>query len=221
MVSWTRSTQPLLLGLPARMKRCRAPWRWTAAPKSFGAELRTVVGGDLTQLPARSGEFARHAVQQLAGVARARVAFGAVQLSPAERRGDVDGRVLPDRALGPAQAADVEAVELDLLARLGRVDVTLGRRQIGLALVGIAMPSDQRQALGAGVQAHAAQHAPHPVLANPDPTPLLAGQLGADPTRPIARVPEREGDDPALEVRPDLVRHPRTPALADVEGLPA
>jgi hypothetical protein len=25
MVSWTRSTQPLLLGRPARMKRCRAP----------------------------------------------------------------------------------------------------------------------------------------------------------------------------------------------------
>src|SRR3954447_2297801 len=30
---------------------------------------------------------------------------------------------------------------------------------------------------------------------------------------------EREGDDPALEVRPDLVRHPRAPALADVERL--
>src|SRR4051812_21336726 len=35
MVSWTRSTQPLLLGLPARMKRCLPPRRWTVAPKSL------------------------------------------------------------------------------------------------------------------------------------------------------------------------------------------
>jgi hypothetical protein len=57
MVSWTRSTQPLLLGRPAWMKRWRAPSAVTAAPKS------------------RALEFARDAVQQLAGVPRARVAL--------------------------------------------------------------------------------------------------------------------------------------------------
>jgi hypothetical protein len=61
--------------------------------------------------------------------------------------------------LVPDSRPDVEAVELHLLARLGGVDVTLGRRQLGRALIRVAMPSDQRQALGAGVQAHAAQHA--------------------------------------------------------------
>src|SRR6266511_4338819 len=34
MVSWTRSTTPLVWGLPARMNRCRAPTRATAASNS-------------------------------------------------------------------------------------------------------------------------------------------------------------------------------------------
>jgi hypothetical protein len=34
-------------------------------------------------------------------------------------------------------------------------------------------------------------------------------------------VPERERHDPLLEVRADLVGHPRTPALAHVEGFQA
>src|SRR3954452_24854211 len=178
MVSWTRSTQPLLLGRPARMKRCLPPRRWTVAPKSLArnSEPLSVVTSPSFQPAAASSAATRcnsSRVWRKRGLRSELCSW-----RPAERRGDVDGRVLPDRALGPAQAADVEAVELDLLARLGRVDVTLGRRQIGLALVRIAMPSDQRQALGAGVQAHAAQHAPHPVLADPDATPLLAGQLG-------------------------------------------
>src|SRR3954465_1254296 len=101
MVSWTRSTQPLLLGRPARMKRCRAPSASTAAPKCFGAELRTVIGGDLAQLPARGSELGREAMHELHGVPRARVALGGVQLGPRVGRRDVDGGVLPDRALVP------------------------------------------------------------------------------------------------------------------------
>ena len=119
-----------------------------ARAEVLGTELRAIVGGDFTQPPARGGEFCGDAVQQLAGVSRTRVALRGMQLGPAEGRGDVNRGVLPDGALGARQAPDVEAVELDLLARLGGVDVTLRRRQIGLAFVAIAMASDQDQALG-------------------------------------------------------------------------
>jgi hypothetical protein len=94
-----------------------------------------------------------------------------------------------------------------------------GRRRVGLALVGIAVAGDQRRALGARGQPHAAQHAPRAVLGDPDATPLRPRKLGADPPRPVAGVTEREGDDALLEVGPDLVGHPRPPALAHVERL--
>ena len=54
--------------------------------------------------------------------------------------------------LVPLEAPDVEAVQLDLLARLGGVDVPRGRRDRRTALVGVAVAGDQRQALGARVQ---------------------------------------------------------------------
>jgi len=97
-----------------------------------GAEFRPVVSGDLAQLPAGGGELACDAMDELAGVARARVAFGGVQLGPAEGRRDVDGGVLPDRALGARKPADEEAVELDLLARRRGVDVALGAGRSGV-----------------------------------------------------------------------------------------
>src|SRR5215213_10750643 len=118
-----------------------------------GAEFRAVVGCDLFELPAAVGELVRDAVQEFAGVARARVALAGVQLGPAEGRGDVDRGVLPDAALGARQAPDEKAVELDLLARLGGVDVALGRRRVRPALVGVAVAGDQGQALGARVEA--------------------------------------------------------------------
>ena len=103
-------------------------------------------------------------MDQLAGVARARVSLGGVQLGPDVGGGDVDGGVLPDGALGSGQASDEEAVELDLLARPLGVDVALWRGRLGLALVGVAVAGDQRQALGAGVEADAAEDAPDTVL---------------------------------------------------------
>src|SRR5207248_9164127 len=53
------------------------------------------------------------------------------------------------------------------------------------------------------------------------PPHLGPRQLGGDPPRPIARVPERERHDPLFEVRADLVGHPRPPALAHVQRFQA
>jgi hypothetical protein len=87
-----------------------------------------------------------------------------VQLGPAERRGDVDRGVLPDGPASAGQPANEETVELDLLTGQAGVDVALGRRRVGTALVGIAVARDQRQALAAGVQADADKDAPDTVL---------------------------------------------------------
>jgi hypothetical protein len=65
------------------------------------AELGAIVGRGLAQLPAGRLQLAGDAVEQLAGVARARVALGGAKLRPAEGGGDVDRGVLPDGALGP------------------------------------------------------------------------------------------------------------------------
>jgi len=62
-----------------------------------------------------------------------------VQFGPRERRRDVDRGVLPDGALGARLAPDEEAVELDLLDWDLGVDVSLWRRGVGLAIVGIAV----------------------------------------------------------------------------------
>jgi hypothetical protein len=78
---------------------------------------------------------------------------------------------------------------------------------------------DQRQALVAGVEPDALQDPPDAVLGDPDASPLVAAQLGRDPPRAVARVPEREGDHLLLEVGSDLVRHPRPAPLADPQRL--
>jgi hypothetical protein len=67
---------------------------------------------------------------------------------------------LPDRARGPAQAPDVEAVEADQLTRSLDLDVQL---RLGLArrLVGRAVASDQRESLRARVEPMSAQTAPN------------------------------------------------------------
>ena len=59
--------------------------------------------------------------------------------------------VLPDGALGPRQPSEVETVQLDLLARPAGVHMALRQRQVGFALVGVAVAGNQRQALGTGV----------------------------------------------------------------------
>ena len=57
------------------------------------------------------------------------------------------------------------------------------------------------------------------MLGDPDPAPLLARELGGDPPGAEAWMPERERDHALLEVRADLVGHPRAPALPDPERL--
>ena len=84
------------------------------------------------------------------------------ELGPGEGGGDVDGRQLPDRALGATQAPDVEAVDADQLARPLDVEVLLGAG-IARRFVGGGVAGDQPQALGAGVQAVTAEDLPDAV----------------------------------------------------------
>src|SRR5215211_8373285 len=90
---------------------------------------------------------------------------------------------------------------------------------LGLALVGVGVTGDQGEALRARRQVKAPQHPPDAVLGDLDPAPLLSPQLGRDPPRPEAGVTEAEGEDPELQMGPDLVRHPRPPALADPQAV--
>jgi hypothetical protein len=71
------------------------------------------------------------------------------------------------------------------------------------------------------MKTHAAEHPPDAVLGDEQAAPLLPGPRGADPPRPVAGVPEREGDDPLLQMRSDLVGHPGSAELAHVERLQA
>jgi len=98
----------------------------------LGAELRAIVCADLAQAPAGRLEFAGDAVEELAGVAGPGVALRGAELRPGKRRGDVDRGVLPAGAFGAGEPADVEAVELDLLAGLCGLDVALGGGSSGL-----------------------------------------------------------------------------------------
>src|SRR5207344_662048 len=110
----------------------------------------------------------------------ARIALlGDHQLRPAEGGGDVDRGELPDLALGAPQATDVEAVDPDQLTGPGDVDVALGA---GIArwLVGRRVAGHQPQALGARVEAVAAEHLPDAVGGDDDGAPLVACQLRGD-----------------------------------------
>src|SRR5262249_55069858 len=51
--------------------------------------------------------------------------------------------------------------------------------------------------------------------------PLLTAQLGSDPLRAQAGMGEGERDDPLLQMRPQLVRHPRPTPFPDPECLQA
>jgi hypothetical protein len=107
-----------------------------------------------------------------------------MQAGPGIGRGDVDGGVLPDRALGSTEAADAEAVQLDQLTGMIDLQVPLRRRLGPLRLRRGGIASHQAVALGAGAQAVAAQHPPHPVGRQPDAAPLGSGELGRDPATP-------------------------------------
>src|ERR1700756_2538935 len=99
--------------------------------------------------------------------------------------------------------------------------MSLGRWWRGSSLVWVAVAGDQRQPPGPGVQAHSAKDTPDAMLGDPQPAPLLAGELGRDPPGPEPGVRQRERDDPLLQVRADLIRHPRPPPLPHVQRLKA
>src|SRR5262249_32815620 len=52
-----------------------------------------------------------------------------------------------------------------------------------------------------------------------DPAPLRTAQLAADPPWPLPGVRDRVGEDPLLDHRRQLVRHPRPPPLARPQHL--
>jgi len=90
---------------------------------------------------------------------------------PRHRRRRRRSRELPDRALDARQAADEEAVDPDQLAGPGDVDVALWAGVSG-RLVGSGVAGDQPQALGAGVEAVAAEHLPDAVGRDDNSAPL-------------------------------------------------
>jgi Pentapeptide repeats (9 copies) len=127
------------------------------------AELRGVIAHDPLELPAASGQVGGHRAGQGAGPGRRRVTPGGLEGGPGGGRGDIDSGVLPHGALGPAEPADAETVQLDQLPRMVDVQVPLLRqcwpRRFGRG--GVA--GNQPIASGAGGEAVAAQHSPHPI----------------------------------------------------------
>jgi transposase InsO family protein len=63
-----------------------------------------------------------------------------------------------------------------------------------------------KQPLGARVESVPAQTPADAVMADQDPATALLAQLARDPRGPRAGVAEREGDDPLLQQRRDLLR---------------
>ncbi len=86
-------------------------------------------------------------------------------------------------------------------------------------LVGCPVAAHEREPLGARVEPVSAQAAPDPVGRNDDAAPARPRQLGGDPLRTQTGMGEREGDDPLLDERRQLIRHPRLPALARAQHL--
>jgi hypothetical protein len=128
---------------------------------------------------------------------------------------------LPYRALGAAQAADAEAIELDQFTGMIDLQVPLRRRLRPFRGRWRRVAGDQPVAFGPGREAVAAQHPPHPIGRQDDPTPLRPGQLSSDPGRPEPRVTERVGDHLLLHQRAGGIRHPRHPPLSGPQDLRA
>jgi hypothetical protein len=148
--SWARSTQPFEFGRPAFDPPLASAHRLDRFGELASGELRAVIRGHLPQPPAGTAKLARDPVAELRRPPGPRVAIGGVELGPEEARGDIGGRVLPDRALRPGKATDEEAVKLHLLAGLLGLDVALGRRDRGPKLIGGGVAGDERRALSAG-----------------------------------------------------------------------
>ncbi len=144
-----------------------------------------------------------------------------MDLSPDVGAGDVDGGVLPDPALGACQAADVEAIELDQIARMVGFQVHgFGRaRFLGTRRRGVA--GDQGQAPQAGVESMPAQDFEDEVGRDRLPAPFCQPELGGHPPGPQPGVTQGECDDPGFQPWRHLVGHPRQPPLPWTQDLQA
>jgi len=96
--------------------------------------------------------------------------------------------------------------------------VALGRGD-ARGLVGGGVAGDQAEPLLAGVEAVAAQAAPDAVVGDEEAAPALAAKLGGDAGRTETRMAEREGHDPLLDERGELVRYARPPSLPRAQDL--
>ena len=183
------------------------------------AELAAVIGEHALEPPAGGLELAGNAAGERRGL-RERRPRGPTddQVGPGVRAVAVDGGDLPDRAGGSVQAADEEAVHAHELAGSLRLDVRLRLRLAG-RLGGRAVAGDQGQSLPAGVEPVPNERLVDAVGRHEDAAPLASAELGCDPPWAEARMAEREGDDPLLDERRELVGHLRPSSLARSQHL--
>jgi hypothetical protein len=90
---------------------------------SISTPLRMNVGGHLAEPPASPLELRRDQMAELGGAPGGGIALLRAQEGSGVGGGDVDRRVLPHDPLRAREPADVKAVHLHLLARLGGVDI--------------------------------------------------------------------------------------------------
>src|SRR4029453_19405070 len=133
---------------------------------------------------------------ELAGPLGCGVAAGHMQAGPGIGRGDVDGGVLPDRALGSTEAADAEAVQLAQLTGMIDLQVPLRRRLGPLRLRRGGIASHQAVTLGAGAQAVAPSTRHTPLVSSRMPPHLgrassAAIRAGPKPGWPRAKATTR------------------------------
>lgn len=142
-----------------------------------------------------------------------------MDLGPDKRAGDIDRRVLPDPALGTAQAADVEAVELDQIAGQLSFEVALDRWERPLRLGRRRVAGNLRQPAQPSTQAMPAENSKD--AARRDHHRLLERELGSQPAQIQARICQSHRQDLLLLPGWDLVGHPRRPSLPRPEHLQA
>jgi hypothetical protein len=114
--------------------------------KARRAVLPAVVGQDALELPAGRLQLGGDATGELRGLVAGRVAARTGhELCPGEGGGDVDRGQLPDSALRAGEAADVEGVKADELARPLGLDMALRLRIARLVRGGVT--GDEREPL--------------------------------------------------------------------------
>jgi hypothetical protein len=94
------------------------------------------------------------------------------------------------------------------------LQVSFGRRLRSLRLGWGGVAGDQPIALGARVEAVAAQRPPHPIGQQPDAAPGGSGELGGDAGRTEPGVAKGEGGHSLLDELAGGIDHARHPALS-------